>query len=198
MKTLLKMNMKWILLILIALVATNSSMGQETEKKKFTVDYTTVNAFYVAGGQFYNNTLLFSPGYGAKISAGKKIHKDIDVGMGAGFIALNKEHFYPAFIEIQSYKSKKDNTPYVKFQVGYAVAQYTDNTLANDYDLQGGVSFCATLGRRVRLNDTFTVLFDISYGHQTAKLNYRAHNEIAYEDKLDYEMFMLALGLVIE
>lgn len=187
-----------LVLMLLLVFVFGVGKAQKNEPRTVTVDYTSIHAFYVAGGQFYNNTLLFSPGFGAKASLGKKVHDDIDVGIGSGFIALNKERFFPAFAEIVSYKNNKSNVPYLKFQVGYGFAQYSDNSLYEDYRLDGGICFNATLGRRIRVSDGFLVLFDFSYGHQTATLSYTALGEKPYKDKLDYEMFMLSLGIVIE
>ena len=81
--------------LFIAFFCNTTLLAQEVQNKKIIVDYTSIDVEYIAGGHLYNNSLIFTPGYGSRISAGKKIHKDIDVGLGIGYISLTNEQFYP-------------------------------------------------------------------------------------------------------
>lgn len=190
-------NTPYIIFALLAFLSISELQAQEDNRQKKFIDYTTIDVSYVAGGQLFNNTLLFTPGFAGRISVGKKIHQDIDVGIGSGYLSLKKEEFFPLYVEIVSYKNKKKNTPFIKFQVGHAFAGLNEESTAyKEFDLYGGIFFSATLGRRVRLNDKYTMLFQTSYCHQTARLKYKIQDASAFTDNLNYEMFLLSLGFV--
>jgi hypothetical protein len=187
---------KLLLICCIIIVYASFTFAQERQTLKELPLYQSINIAYVVGGQVYNDNFLYNPGYCISYSIGKKIHDDISVGAGLGYMPLTNERFIPLYIEILGNKKKKSNAPFIKFQGGYSVAWYTGRSETSIYELNGGLYFNAGLGRKIKINEKYTLLFQWSYCHQFAEMGYEIYGGQEYEEMLNYDMLQLSVGLI--
>lgn len=167
----------------------------QDEEDLFSLDfYKKVSASYIFGGQLYNNSFIYDPGYSLNVSIGTKLNRDIKLGVGSGLINLSTEHFTPVFAELIAYKGKKDNTPFISFQAGYAWVTDSQTDDFTNYKLQGGVYFNAGMGRKIDVNEHSAILISWSYCHQFASMEYKLYDRTDYHEPINYNMLFLSVA----
>jgi len=183
-------------LLIFSLCAHANDKDNPLKYLKSYSNYQSVNASYVFGGQFYNDNFLYNPGYSVRFSSGKKIHNDVSLGLGSGLMVLTNENFIPLYIEIIGNKKSKDNTPFICFQGGYSIG-WNSNTKANEnYDFKGGAFINSGIGRKIKINDAYALLFHWSYCHQFAKIDYSVFGGQSISETVNYDMIKLSLGIL--
>ncbi len=158
---------------------------------------TRLDVSYILGAQVYNDLFLYNPGYSTQLTTSLQLQKTFDVGIGAGYTQLSNERFVPIYIEAIGYKKKKENSPAIKFQLGYSLGWSTLATNQENFDMNGGLYFNAGIGRKFAVNDQFSVLFHWSYSHQFAKMKYTVFESKPYSEVLSFEMLQLSIGVIL-
>ena len=182
---------------IILLICSVQLWANNEQPKLLKGTYQRIDASYVFGAQLYNDNFLYNPGYSFQLTHGFKVHDDVNLGLGTGYLSLENERFIPFHFEVLGYKKKKKNAPFVKFQLGYSIGWNQATTSMDGYKMRGGVYFNAGLGRRIELNDKFSVLFHWSYVHQSASMEYEVFGGYEYEEELNYDMILLSVGILI-
>lgn len=168
--------------------------GASGDKKHKT--YRTASASYIAGAQVYNDNFLYNPGGALQISSGWRLKKDLYTGFGAGYTSLQEESFVPLFWEAYGFRSKKRNSPYIKFQAGYAPGWIERDEHQQGYEMRGGLYFSAAAGRKIKLNDKFGLLFQIAYTHQDGELEYEVFGSGTHVSELNFDMLWFSVGMI--
>lgn len=184
---------KYLILILISLLCTAQSQANDQEKPLFR---STLSGSYALGAQVYNSNFLFRPGYAIDYTHSYKLSKYVNAGLGASYMQLDDEHFFPIYANILALRSKNDVDKFVHCNVGYALAHSKAINAMDDYDLRGGVFFRFGLGRTFPINPKVALSTELSYVYQNARLDYQTYNTTSYTESLDYSFFQLSLGFV--
>lgn len=158
--------------------------------------YQNFDASYIIGAQVFNDNFIYNPGYAFTLSYGTFANKNVGVGLGMGYKAFETESFLPIYAEILGFKKSKSNTPLIKMQVGYSYGWSTNESNLDGYSFDGGLFIAAGVGRKIALNDNFSVMLHWSYQHQFAKMNYSIFNSKGYTETLNYDMIVISLGLI--
>lgn len=159
-------------------------------------EYQRLEASYIFGGQVYNNSLIYNPGFSFQGAYGRMINESVGVGIGTGYMHFEHENFVPLFLEVMGYKKNKSITPLIKMQVGYSFAWYSGNMEIQGYHFHGGVYFDAGVGRKISINTNCSVLFQLSYRHQFAHMRYEIFGGQDYKEAMNYDMLVITLGLI--
>lgn len=186
--------------ILIWVVFLGSSCFQLTgQEKTFTNEpsvYQTLNASYIIGAQLYNDNFLYNPGLSLQMSFGRSVNDDIGIGLGSGYMQMKNERFIPVFLEIMGKKKQKANTPFIRFQGGYSIGWSEATTSMVNYDMKGGFYINAGVGRNIRIYDKYSILFQWSFCHQFAQMQYQIFGDRTYSETLNYDMVQVSVGLL--
>jgi hypothetical protein len=185
---------RW-LIIVVGLIFSNQIFAQ-SELDEFN-PYFKVSTAYVIGGQVYNDNFLYNPGYSIQVSHGYNIAKDIQLGVGSGFMDLKNQNFVPVFLEITGDRKKKKNAPIIKFQGGYSFAGSNSTVNLPNYDLDGGIYFNMGLGRRIKIKDSYSLLLEWSYCHQSSKMEYSLFSDNSHSEAMNFDFIMLTVGILI-
>ena len=150
---------------------------KDASKEKF---YQSLNLSYIVGGQVYND------------------NSDISIGLGTGYLSLSNENFLNHFVEIIGKKKKKNNTPFVNFQGGYSIGWLNSTNSSQYYKINGGIFINAGLGRMIKINEKYILLFHWSYCHQFAKMEYEIFGGNDYSEILNYDMLQISIGVLFD
>lgn len=193
------------ILSIIALTMMFSSAGfaqVETEEGKERLKkYHKLNLSYIIGGQLYNDNFLYSPGYSFSVVNGILLNKNVSLGLGVGGQFFKEEKFLPIYFDLTAYKNSKKHKKHSSFintQLGYAIGWNTALSNMETYDFNGGVFISAGLGRKTKISDELSVMFQASYRHQFAELSYKVSGVKNYEETLNYDMLVLTVSLILE
>jgi len=153
---------------------------------------------YMFGGQFYNDHFVYDPGVAVQFTTNYRVSKSFETGIGTGYISLMNENFIPIYIEAFGYKKNKRNSPVIRFQLGGAIAWLNTGAYPPDYSMNGGIFFSAGMGRKIPLNDRYSILFHWSLCHISAKVNYEVFGNDDYISPAHYDMLQLSIGVIRE
>jgi hypothetical protein len=187
-----------ILFLAIGLASIMQGLKAQDQEKEsiFSNAYQKIDLSYLFGVQVYNNNIIYSPGYTIHLSHGYAVNKDIRAGIGVGLIDSEDVGFIPVYAELIGNKSNKANTPFIKFQLGYSFINKSDTDLLTEYDLEGGFYFNAGIGRKIEVNDKFSMLFHWSYSHQFAEMEYNVFGDQENSEELNYDMILITIGVL--
>ncbi len=178
------------------IVFTNTAHAKKT-KKDTLQSYQTINASYAFGGQIYNDNFIYNPGASFQASFGFKISKDLQVGIGTGYMSFEDENFIPIYFEVLGYKKKKKrNSPYIRMQMGYSLGWNDSFPSDINYEYNGGAFIDVGIGQKIPFNKKYAVLFQCSYRHQFASMEYDTYGTESYTQNLNYDMIVFTLGFM--
>jgi len=187
----------YLALVYLLLFEVFSVVASESERQgKEDKIYQTLACSYVVGAQVYNDNFLYNPGGAIQVSTGWKLKKDLYTGFGAGYIGLQDERFVPLFWEAYGFRSKKRNSPYIRFQSGYAPGWIEPAKHQQGYEVHGGLYFSAAAGRKIELSDRFALLFQVAYTHQNGELEYEVFGKEEHVSELNFDMIWFTVGLL--
>lgn len=172
----------------------SKKLPDETKSEKGFISYQSLSIGGIIGGQVYNDNFIYNPGFSVNYSLGTHIHKDVAVGLGTGYVGLSNEIFVPAYIELLANKKNKANTPFIRFQAGYAAGASTADN--ENFELNGGAYFSAGMGRKIQLNNNCALLLHWSYYHQFAELEYEVFGGNEYDEVVNYDMLQISVGII--
>lgn len=196
MKTIKSNSLKVVLFLLFSLSPLLLE-AQDSTKTRSLSTYQHLDLSYILGAQLYNDNFLYNPGLSTQVSFGVKVTKDVGLGIGAGYTSLTKERFIPIYFEAYGQKKKKKNAPFIKFQAGYSIGWNSSTSANSNYDMKGGAYFNAGLGRKIELSKDYALLFNWSYSHQFARMEYEVFEGKVYSEPVNYDMIWIALGLLL-
>ncbi len=190
---------KILLILLVALLWIKHSKAQESDsvtKKKDIEHYQTLDASYIVGAQLFNDNFIYNPGYSVSTSFGVFIDDKVVVGLGTGFRSFETENFVPVYAEVIGFKKDKSSTPLIKMQLGYSIGWDDRATKIEGYNFKGGLIIGAGMGRKIKINKKVSILFQWTYQHQFAKMEFDIYNSTDYSEVLNYDMIAISLGLI--
>jgi len=158
--------------------------------------YKSITASYAYGVQIYNDNMIYNPGYSFQLSVGNRVSKDVSLGFGAGYMSFGEEHFVPIFAEIIGSKTKKKNTRFFKIQGGYSLGWNETINNNDNYDLNGGIYFNAGVGQRIKVNNAYSLMLQLSLCHQFAEMEYSIFGEEQYTETVNYDMLQISVGFL--
>ncbi|PLX18628.1 MAG: hypothetical protein C0599_11890 [Salinivirgaceae bacterium] len=175
-------------------IVISASAQQEAGKSSY-LTYQRIEVGYLFGGQMYNNTFTYNPGVNFQGAYGFKLSKRVYSGLGLGFHSLENERFIPLFAEVIGKTNKKDNSPVIRMQMGYAHAWYNGYDDIAGFDFKGGAYFSAGYGLQLQVNAMYYATFFLSYVHQFGQIEFESYSESSYQQQLNYDMLSLTLSL---
>ena len=181
------------LLITFQMFILSQNQEESTRESQMT---SKVYISYLLGGQFYNDHFLYNPGFSALFTQSYKLTNSLEAGIGSGYTSLLNESFIPFYVEAFGYKKNKQNSPVIRFQLGYAAAWYRNKDYPTDYVLNGGLYFNAGMGRKIQLRNRYSVLFHWSYCHQSGSISYQVFGNNDYSSSASYDMFQISFGII--
>lgn len=153
---------------------------------------------FIMGGQIFNDNMIYNPGGSFQYSYCIKSGDKAGFGLGAGVQFFEEEAFIPFYLDFVGLLSKSQNSPFLTFQTGYAFGWSDKYKNIQNYTFNGGIYFSAGIGRRFKFNDTFSSYISLSYKHQFASLIYNASAIEDYYEKLNYDMIVISIGIMLE
>jgi hypothetical protein len=191
-----KKQVQRITLSLLFIFAVSSLSAQNSEETDSMRHFQRIDVSYIFGGQVYNNNFIYNPGYSFSLAYGLKLNQSVGLYGGAGFSALENERFLPVFIGISGCKKNRLNTPLIDMQIGYAFGWDKGDMQIDNYAFHSGIFIDAGFGRKIPVNGNYSLLFHWSYRHQFARMSYKVFGGQDYSEALNYDMFVISLGLI--
>jgi len=151
---------------------------------------------YMFGGQFYNDHFVYDPGVSVQFTQSYRVTESFEAGLGTGYISLMNENFIPIYLEAFAYKKNKSNTPVIRFQAGAVVAWFNTANYPTDYSMDGILFFSAGMGRKISLKNRYSILFQWSITHITARISYPIFGSQDYASLANYDMLQLSFGIL--
>ena len=167
--------------------------SQTAEESQFT---SRLNVSYLFGGQFYNDHFIYNPGFSIQYAQSYKVSKSFEAGIGSSYIHLMDESFVPVYVEVLGYKKNSWNSPFIRFQLGGTAAWYRSDTYPSDYDLKGRIYFSAGMGRKIQINERYSVLFHWALVHVSALVEYQIFDGTDYSSLANYDLLQLSFGIM--
>jgi len=185
----------YLILILFTQVAFAFSQEQAETEKEANLS-SRLDVSYMFGGQFYNDHFVYDPGLAVQFTLNYKVSKSFEAGLGSGYISLMNENFIPIYIEAFGYKKNKKTSPVIRFQLGGALAWFNTANYPSDYSMDGGIFFSAGMGREIPLKKRYSILFQWSITHITARVNYQIFGGNDFTSLANYDMLQLSFGVI--
>lgn len=193
----LKNRIIYIALILFAQEA--AALSQEQSELDGNGRFSSrLDVSYMFGGQLYNDHFVYDPGVAVQFTQNYKVSESLEAGIGAGYISLMNENFIPIYIEALGYKKNIRNPPVIRFQLGGVVAWLNTENYPSDYSMDGGIFFSAGMGRKIPLKNRYSILFQWSITHISARFNYQIFGISDFTSLANYDMLQLSFGVIRE
>ncbi len=184
------------IIILFTVIFYSNALAQDSTAQK-KIFLSRIDVSYVFAGQIYNDSFIYKPGFSINVTESIMLVDDLGVGIGMGYLSLNHDKFMPIYFEAIGYKRKKGNTSLIKIQAGYSLGWSNAENSLSTYSFKGGAYVNAGFGRNIQINESYSVLFHLSYCHQFAKVKYHIFNGDEYSGTLNYDMLIISFGLII-
>jgi hypothetical protein len=168
----------------------------EGEKSKVKVHH-SLEGGLVIGGQLSNEVFVYKSGISLVYAAEVEFSSRVYYGAGLGVDKFREETFYPLFASFRGMLRKKDNTPFLAAQFGYAFGSNRDYGGFEGYDFRGGVVFSPGLGYRFSVGDKFSGLLGVHYKHQFAQAEYRTYDGFRFRTPINYDLITFRVGILL-
>ncbi len=168
----------------------------EGEKAKLKVHH-SLEGGLILGGQITNEVFVYKAGFSLTYAAEVQFSSRVYYGAGLGVDKFREETFYPLFASFRGMLRKKDNTPFLAAQFGYAFASNRNYGRFEGYDFDGGVVFSPGLGYRFSVGDKFSGLMGVYYKHQFAQAEYRTYDGFRFRTPLSYNLISFRVGILL-
>ncbi len=147
------------------------------------------------GGQLSNETFVYKSGIHVQYTAYRAFSSRVLYGLGIGFEQFDNERFIPLFASFQGLLKKKDHTPFLTAQLGYAVGINRGYPTYEGYQFNGGILFSPGIGYRFSMGDRMAALMGIHYKHQFARSSYETAGGHTYRTTLNYDLIAFRAGI---
>ncbi len=189
----------WLLGIASGAYAQDDEKDEEEEDtKKSTLNlHHTLEAGYAIGGQISNDNFIYKAGLSGQYTADFQVSTRVFYGAGIGYEKFDSETFIPIFASFKGLLKKKDNTPFLTAQLGYALGSNKDLYSYEGYSYKGGILFSPGWGYKFSVKDKYSFLFSINYKHQFARIKYKTIGEHTYEDNINFNFLSFRVGIML-
>lgn len=157
----------------------------------------TLEAGYTIGGQISNDNFIYKAGLSGQYTADFQVSTRVFYGVGIGYEKYDSETFIPIFASFKGLLKKKDNTPFLTAQLGYALGSNRNLYSYEGYSYKGGILFSPGWGYKFSVKDKFSLLFSINYKHQFARIKYKSIGEHTYEDNINFNLLSFRVGVML-
>ncbi|HEX8529285.1 MAG TPA: hypothetical protein VF646_04660 [Cytophagales bacterium] len=168
----------------------------EGEKSNFVVHHSLEGGLAI-GGQISNEVFVLKSGISLAYAAEVEFSSRVYYGLGLGMDKFREETFFPVFGSFRGMLRKKDNSPFLAAQFGYAFGSHRNYAAFEGYDFRGGVVFSPGLGYRFAVGDKFSGLMGVYYKHQFAQAEYRTYDGFRYRSPLNYDLVCFRVGILL-
>ncbi|MDD4148937.1 MAG: hypothetical protein PHE33_02800 [Bacteroidales bacterium] len=190
------MNNKIKILLIPFIIIFGTIAAQEEQSGEKLKSYQKLEVGYMFGGQAYNDNFSYNPGFQGHGVFGFHITKRFNVGFGIGYYQLTKERFLPVFAEVNGYTKGNDKiSNLITMQLGYAPGWYNEPIGYSDYNYSGGIMFDAGFALQIKINNTVSAYFKLSYRHQFAHISYELFRGTTHSESLNYDLLNIAFGI---
>jgi hypothetical protein len=157
----------------------------------------TLEVGYLLGGQLSNDNFIYKAGLQAQYTADFQVSSRVLYGAGFGYEKLDQETFIPLFASFKGLLKKKDSTPFLTAQLGYALGSNKNIYSYQGYSYKGGILFSPGWGYKLSVKDKYSILFSVNYKHQFAKIKYKSLDNHTYEDNLNFDLLIFRIGVML-
>ena len=189
-----------VLLLLLSafpLLAQQKDGDEDDEEKSKLKVHHSLEGGLVIGGQLSNEVFVYKSGISLAYAAEVEFSSRVYYGAGLGVDKFREETFYPLFASFRGMLRKKDNTPFLAAQFGYAFGSDRSYGAFEGYDFRGGVMFSPGLGYRFSVGDKFSGLLGVHYKHQFAQAEYRTYDGFRFRTPLNYDLITFRVGILL-
>ncbi|TVR40577.1 MAG: hypothetical protein EA392_03575 [Cryomorphaceae bacterium] len=193
MKSYIKVLLGQLLLSLICLPLLSQSDAADTSHTANPEVRVAISGGYLLGGQFFNESFSYNPGFSLEVAAYKKLSETVNLGGGVGVNALMQgETFIPLFVSFMGFTRPQKAATYFLMNAGYSISGGSGFDVLEEYDLRGGPMFQVGLGRRFLLGK-HDLLFGLSFRHQWARGRFESAFGQRFEEPLNYDFLVFEL-----
>ncbi len=193
----MKAGIIYIILLISPFICSTHTLAQSSEGFELT-KCARLEGGFIMGGQVFNDNLIYNPGANFQYSYSLKSGEKAGFGLGAGLLYFDEEAFIPFYFDFIGLFNKNQNTLFLTFQAGYSFGWSARYKNFEDYSFDGGIYFSAGLGRKFKFSERFSPYISLAYKHQFASLTYEANSIDNYYEKLNYDMVVLSIGIMLE
>lgn len=187
----------WFIFLFVCMHLQSFAQDDEKEEDKETLKlHHSVEAGLMIGGQISNDNFIYKSGWLVQYTADAQVCTRVFYGVGAGIEKFDAETFIPLFASFKGLLKKKDSTPYLTAQLGYAFASNENYYSYANYKYRGGVLFSPGFGYRLSIKDKYFVLISVNYKHQFARVQYKTFDSKTYQDQLNYDFISFRVGFL--
>ena len=191
-------NIKYTAMLFVsAMLLTIESMAQDNEK----VELSRCSRFelgYIFGGMVYNDNFMYNPGVTISHTYDIKVNKKVGYGVGLGAQLFEDERFIPIYADFVGQFKKNNSSPYLNVQLGYSIGWNEKYERIENNKYRGGLMFASGVGKRFGISDKFSMLASFTYKHQVAQLKYVSFEGYTSKERLNYDFFILSIGIILE
>ena len=151
---------------------------------------------YSFGGQFVNESFIFESGIAFQLETHLIAASRIYYGIGLGYEKYDTESFIPIFLSFKGLTKKKNEGPFLSFQMGYSFAWDKDFSNYENYNYIGGLLFSTGIGRMFDLMEKYSILLNFSLKHQFVRIDYETFDSNIYTETINYDMISIKIGFM--
>jgi hypothetical protein len=186
------------LLLLIPFTAAYAQDDEKDDKSSKSANlHHTLELGYSLGGQISNDNFIYKAGLHGQYTADFQVSSRVYYGAGIGYEKLDQETFIPLFASFKGLLKKKDSTPYLTAQLGYALGSNKNLYSYQGYSYRGGILFSPGFGYKLSVKDKYSILLSVNYKHQFAKIKYKSLDNHTYEDNLNFDLLTFRIGVML-
>jgi hypothetical protein len=185
------------LLLFISFTDVSAQDDEKDDKAGKSVNlHHTFELGYSLGGQVSNDNFIYKAGMMGQYTADFQASSRVYYGAGIGYEKLDQQTFIPLFASFKGLLKKKDSTPFLSAQLGYALGFDKNMYSYQGYSYRGGILFSPGWGYKLSVKDKYAILFSVNYKHQFAKIRYKALDNHRYEDNLNFDLLSFRIGVM--
>jgi hypothetical protein len=196
--TLLKTLFIYCFLFLCTPVFAQDEDDEEEDKDKNSLNlHHTAEVGFSLGGQLSNDNFVYETGRLFQYTADVQVSTRVYYGLGIGVEKFDTETFVPLTASFKGLLKKKDSTPYLTAQLGYAFASNSNTNDYAGYSYRGGLLFSPGIGYKLSVKDKYSILFSVNYKHQFAMLKYETFYKQMFRDNLNFDLLSFRVGILL-
>jgi hypothetical protein len=192
--------MKKIYIIIFTLLnlAANAQPEEKKEKKDSvkTSFHPSLAIGVITGVETGSSRVVFRSGKTFELRGEFKKNNKVFYGLSAGVDLLKDETFIPIGLTFRGKTRKKDNSPFLSAQLGYAFTSNAKTFSYINYSYHGGVFFSPGFGYFIKAGNHLNVLLSLDYKHQFAYIEYKGANDAVFKENLDYNFIAFRASFV--
>jgi hypothetical protein len=190
-------NFRLLILFLFCFESSNSLFGQN-ENRLNLEKCARLETGFIYGGLVSQGNFNLNPGCNFQYSYCIKTGERLGAGAGGGIQFFHERGFIPFYFDVVVLLKANKNSPFLTCQAGYAFGWSKEFKSLQEAAFKGGLYLGAGAGIKYNLNNSFSGYISLSYRHQMASVSYTDESNNKQTDKLNYSMFGLNIGIMLE